>query len=35
MRLPSEVIPLKERSSMIFLRYGRVDVEDGARSLHM
>ena len=30
MRLPSEVIPLKERSSMIFLRYGRVDVEDGA-----
>ena len=30
MRLPSEVIPIKERSSMLFLQYGRLDVEDGA-----
>lgn len=30
MRLDSEVIPIKERSSMLFLRYGRLDVEDGA-----
>lgn len=30
MRLDSEVISIKERSSMLFLRYGRLDVEDGA-----
>lgn len=30
MRLESEIIPIKERSSMLFLRYGRLDVEDGA-----
>lgn len=30
MRLNSEVIPIKERSAMLFLRYGRLDVEDGA-----
>lgn len=30
MRLDSAVIPIKERSSMLFLRYGRLDVEDGA-----
>jgi CRISPR-associated protein Cas1 len=30
MRLPSEVVPLKERNSMLFLKYGRVDVDDGA-----
>ena len=30
MRLPSEVISIKERSSMLFLQYGRLDVEDGA-----
>ena len=30
MRLDSEVIPIRERSSMLFLRCGRLDVEDGA-----
>ncbi len=30
MRLDSEVISIRERSSMLFLRYGRLDVEDGA-----
>ncbi len=30
MRLDSEVIPIKERNSMLFLRYGRLDVKDGA-----
>lgn len=30
MRLDSEVISMKERSSMLFLRCGRLDVEDGA-----
>lgn len=30
MRLPSDMISLKERSSMLFLRYGRLDVENGA-----
>jgi len=30
MRLPSEVIPIKERTSMLFLQYGKLDVEDGA-----
>jgi CRISPR-associated protein Cas1 len=30
MRLPSEVISIKERNSMLFLGYGRLDVEDGA-----
>lgn len=30
MRIDSEVIPIKERRSMLFLRYGRLDVEDGA-----
>lgn len=30
MRLDSEVIPIKERSSMLFLHCGRLDVEDGA-----
>lgn len=30
MRLNSEVIPIKERSAMLFLRCGRLDVEDGA-----
>lgn len=30
MRLNSEVIPIKECSAMLFLRYGRLDVEDGA-----
>lgn len=30
MRLDSEVIPIKERSSMLALGYGRLDVEDGA-----
>ncbi|MBQ9405635.1 MAG: type I-E CRISPR-associated endonuclease Cas1 [Desulfovibrio sp.] len=30
MRLDSAVIPIKERCSMLFLRYGRLDVEDGA-----
>lgn len=30
MRLDSEVISIKERSSMLFLRCGRLDVEDGA-----
>ncbi|WP_297218204.1 type I-E CRISPR-associated endonuclease Cas1e [uncultured Desulfovibrio sp.] len=30
MRLDSEVIPLRERSAMLFLRCGRLDVEDGA-----
>ena len=30
MRLDSDVIPLRERSAMLFLRYGRLDVEDGA-----
>ena len=30
MRLDSEVIPIKERSAMLFLGYGRLDVEDGA-----
>ncbi len=30
MRLDSEVIPIKERSSMLALSYGRLDVEDGA-----
>ena len=30
MRLDSEVIPIRERSAMLFLRYGRLDVEDGA-----
>ena len=30
MRLDSEVIPIRERSSILFLRCGRLDVEDGA-----
>ncbi len=30
MRLDSEVIAIKERSSMLALAYGRLDVEDGA-----
>lgn len=30
MRLDSEVIPVRERSSMLFLHYGCLDVEDGA-----
>ena len=30
MRLESEVIRIKERNSMLFLRRGRVDVENGA-----
>lgn len=30
MRLLSETVPLKERNSMLFLRYGRIDVDDGA-----
>lgn len=30
MRLESEVVPIKERSSFLFLRYGRLDVENGA-----
>lgn len=30
MRLPSDILSLKERNSMLFLRYGRVDVENGA-----
>lgn len=30
MRLDSEVIPIRERSAMLFLRCGRLDVEDGA-----
>lgn len=30
MRLESETIPLRERSSMLFLHYGRIDVESGA-----
>lgn len=30
MRLMSETVPLKERNSMLFLKYGRIDVEDGA-----
>ena len=29
MRLDSEVIPIRERSSMLFLRCGRLDVENG------
>ncbi len=33
MRLDSAVIPIKERSSMLALRYGRLDVEDGAMML--
>ena len=30
MRIDSEVIPIKERRSVLFLRYGRLDVGDGA-----
>ena len=30
MRIPSKPITIKERSSMIFLQYGMVDVQDGA-----
>lgn len=30
MRLPSETVPIKDRNSMLFLRYGRIDVDDGA-----
>ena len=29
MRLDFEVIPIKERSAMLLLRYGRLDVDDG------
>jgi hypothetical protein len=30
--VPLKPIPLKERSSMVFLQYGLVDVLDGARA---
>lgn len=30
MRIPSEIIPIKERASFLSLAYGRLDVEDGA-----
>lgn len=30
MRIPSSPIQIKERNSMLFLQYGRLDVEDGA-----
>ena len=30
MRLTSETVPIKDRNSMLFLKYGRIDVDDGA-----
>lgn len=30
MRLPSETVPIKDRNSMLFLRYGCIDVDNGA-----